>query len=42
MPLVSVLMPTYKQESFIERAIESLLAQELGDWELLIIDDGFS
>ncbi len=40
MPLVSVLMPTYKQEAFIARAIESLLAQEFTDWELLIIDDG--
>ncbi len=40
MPLVSVLMPTYKQEAFIGRAVESLLAQELTDWELLIVDDG--
>jgi glycosyltransferase involved in cell wall biosynthesis len=40
MPLVSVLMPTYKHEAFIERALESLLAQELADWELLIVDDG--
>ncbi len=40
MPLVSVLMPTYKQEAFIPRAIESLLAQDLEDWELLIVDDG--
>ena len=34
MPLVSVLMPTYKQDAFIARAIESLLAQEMADWEL--------
>jgi hypothetical protein len=40
MPRVSVLMPTYKQEAFIARAIESLLAQEFGDWELFIVDDG--
>ncbi len=40
MALVSVLMPTYKQDAFIARALESLLAQELTDWELLIIDDG--
>jgi glycosyltransferase involved in cell wall biosynthesis len=40
MSRVSVLMPTYKQEQFIERAIASLLAQELVDWELIIVDDG--
>jgi glycosyltransferase involved in cell wall biosynthesis len=39
-PLVSVLMPTFKQAAFIRRAIESLRAQTLTDWELLIVDDG--
>lgn len=39
-PLVSVLMPTFKQASFIRRALESLRAQTLSDWELLIVDDG--
>jgi glycosyltransferase involved in cell wall biosynthesis len=39
-PLVSVLMPTYKQDKFIRRAIASLLAQSLIDWELIIINDG--
>lgn len=39
-PLVSVLMPTYKQASFIRRAIASLLDQNFSNWELLIIDDG--
>jgi glycosyltransferase involved in cell wall biosynthesis len=39
-PRVSVLMPTYKQAGFIGRAIQSLLAQRLTDWELLIINDG--
>lgn len=39
-PRVSVLMPTFNQAPFIRRAIESLLAQTLVDWELKIIDDG--
>jgi glycosyltransferase involved in cell wall biosynthesis len=39
-PLVSVIMPTYNQEQFIRRAIASLLAQTLTDWELIIINDG--
>jgi glycosyltransferase involved in cell wall biosynthesis len=36
---VSVLMPTFKHGTFIRRAIESLLAQTMPDWELMIIDD---
>ena len=40
MPTVSVLMPTYKQASFIRRALDSLFAQSLLDWELLIVEDG--
>lgn len=39
-PIVSVLMPTYKQAAFIRRAIASLQAQTLTAWELLIVDDG--
>jgi hypothetical protein len=36
---VSVLMPTFDQAAFIARAIESLVAQELAGWELLVVDD---
>ena len=39
LPRVSVLMPTYDHRYFIRRAIESLLAQKLADWELIIVDD---
>ncbi len=39
-PLVSVLMPTFNQAAFIRRALESLLAQSLDRWELVIVDDG--
>ncbi len=39
-PEVSVIMPTYKQARFIRRAIDSLLAQTLTGWELIVIDDG--
>jgi glycosyltransferase involved in cell wall biosynthesis len=39
-PAVSVLMPTYDHEHFIRRAVDSLLAQTLTDWELVIVDDG--
>jgi glycosyltransferase involved in cell wall biosynthesis len=39
-PLVSVLMPTYGQAAFIRRALDSLLAQSLSNWEAVIVDDG--
>ena len=39
-PRVSVLMPTFKQAPFIRRALESLRAQSLPDWELVVVDDG--
>lgn len=39
-PKVSVLMPVYNAEAFIRPAIESILAQDLQDFEFLIIDDG--
>lgn len=41
-PLVSVLMPTFNQAAFIQRALSSLLAQTLTRWELVIVDDGSS
>lgn len=40
MPQVSVVMPTFEQSRFIRRALDSLLAQSLADWELIVIDDG--
>jgi glycosyltransferase involved in cell wall biosynthesis len=39
-PRVSVLMPAYGQAEFIPRALASLLAQDVRDWELVVIDDG--
>jgi glycosyltransferase involved in cell wall biosynthesis len=39
-PIVSVLMPTYRQEAFAGRALRSLLDQDLVDWELAVVDDG--
>ena len=38
-PLVSVFMPTYQHEDFVAAAIESVLAQDFGDFELVISDD---
>ena len=39
-PSVSIVIPTYEQASFIGRALDSLQAQVLTDWEAIVIDDG--
>ncbi len=38
-PTVSVVMPVYNVESFIEQAVNSVVTQSYADFELLIIDD---
>ncbi|WP_404420845.1 glycosyltransferase family 2 protein [Nibricoccus sp. IMCC34717] len=40
MPLVSVIMPAYQASSTLRRAVESVLAQDFSDYELVIINDG--
>jgi succinoglycan biosynthesis protein ExoO len=41
MPLVSVIVAAYRAEATLVRALRSLLAQSLADWEALIVaDDG--
>ena len=39
-PLVSVMMTCYNRERYIATAIESVLAQTLKNFELIIVDDG--
>ena len=41
-PAVSVLLPIYNGEEFLAGAIDSLLAQSMTDFELLIVNDGSS
>lgn len=38
--LVSIVMPVYNGERFIAEAIDSILAQTYGKWELIVINDG--
>jgi glycosyltransferase involved in cell wall biosynthesis len=38
-PLVSVVMPCYNSEAYLEQAIESILGQSLQDLELIVVDD---
>ena len=39
-PLVSVLLPVWNGEAFLEAAVESILRQTLSSFELIVIDDG--
>lgn len=39
-PQVSVIMPVYNGEAFIEAAIESVLGQTCTSFELIVVDDG--
>lgn len=38
-PLVSVIMPAYGAEAYIEEAIASVQAQTYENWELLVLED---
>lgn len=40
MPSISVIVPVYQAESYLEKCVESVLRQTFSDWELLLIDDG--
>src|SRR3954469_22914879 len=39
-PLISVCMPAYNAENYIEDAINSVLNQTYHNWELIIVNDG--
>ena len=41
-PKVSIIMPSYNAESYIEDSVKSVLSQTYKDWELIIINDGSS
>jgi len=39
-PLVSVVLPFLNGERYLEEAVQSVLDQQLSDWELILVDDG--
>lgn len=38
--LVSIILPTFNRARFLPEALSSIQAQVLGDWELIVVDDG--
>ena len=40
LPVVSVVVPVFRSERFVADTIRSVLAQTLGDFELIVVDDG--
>lgn len=41
-PLVSVIIPCYNHEKFVQECIQSIIDQSYQNLELIIIDDGSS
>ena len=39
MPTISVIVPVYKAEKYIESCVSSILSQTYGDFELILVDD---
>ena len=40
MPAISVIVPVYKVEKYLDRCIESILNQTFKDFEVILVDDG--
>ena len=40
MEKISIILPVYKAERFIEQCLESIVAQSYRDWELIVVDGG--
>lgn len=38
-PVISVIVPVYKQETLLERCLDSILEQDFEDFEILVVDD---
>lgn len=39
-PTVSIIVPAYNCEGLLPRALDSIVGQTFGDWEIVLVDDG--
>lgn len=39
-PIISLICPIYKAETYLQTCVDSVIAQTFEDWELLLINDG--
>ena len=39
-PLLSIIIPVYKVEKYLPACLDSIIAQEFTDWEVIAVDDG--
>ena len=37
---ISIIIPLYNKEDFIDRTLRSILTQNISSWECIIVDDG--
>ncbi len=40
LPLISVLIPVYEVEEYLDRCVQSVLAQTYENFEVVMVDDG--
>lgn len=40
MPKVSVIIPIYNVEKYLRQCLDSVIAQDFTDWEMILVDDG--
>ncbi len=40
MPRISIIVPVYKAQTYLNRCVDSILAQTFVDFELILVDDG--
>lgn len=37
---VSIIVPVYNAEKYLDKCISSIVSQNLDNWELILVDDG--
>ncbi|MCP9380716.1 glycosyltransferase family 2 protein, partial [Lacticaseibacillus paracasei] len=40
MPKISIIVPVYNVEKYLQKCVDSILAQSFRDYELILVDDG--